>query len=417
MAITIPTANLLLDKRRELQSDKYPVKLVVYYLGSKKRYGLPFSFSENEWKKICSKNLRDQDLKESRAQLNYYKEEKFSNTLKQITGIFTFDKFEKIYFGQTPMTRVKSDSVYELFDSMISEMFRQGNVGNSAIYKTAKNSLINYKSKLKFSDVDLDFLKGYEKYMVSIHKSQAYIAINIRCLRAVYYQGIRLGIVDEKDFPFSRQKIAPGKYKIKTGRTFKRSLSVEQLKLLIKPKLRSPSRQKALDFWLFSFYGNGMNVKDICLLKYGNIKGDYIEFYRAKTQETQQDIIKIRFKTNEHIKNVIRTYGNKKKQAVNYVFNILEKDDSPIIVRKKVQNFTKVINKHMKAISKELDFDFAITTQYARHSFSYHVYKKGVSLDELGEALGHSSTLTTKNYIDYIGDDLSEKISSILETI
>ena len=42
----------------------------------------------------------------------------------------------------------------------------------------------------------------------------------------------------------------------------------------------------AFDYWVFSFISNGMNFKDIALLKYGNINGDFIEFRRAKTKRT-----------------------------------------------------------------------------------------------------------------------------------
>ncbi len=32
-----------------------------------------------------------------------------------------------------------------------------------------------------------------------------------------------------------------------------------------------PSDQKGKDFWLFCYFGNGMNVKDLAFLKYKNI--------------------------------------------------------------------------------------------------------------------------------------------------
>jgi integrase/recombinase XerD len=46
--------------------------------------------------------------------------------------------------------------------------------------------------------------------------------------------------------------------------------------------------QKAIDFWTFSYLGNGMNFKDIAMLKYSNVQGDNIKFYRSKTRKTNK---------------------------------------------------------------------------------------------------------------------------------
>ncbi len=46
--------------------------------------------------------------------------------------------------------------------------------------------------------------------------------------------------------------------------------------------------QKGKDFWLFSYFGNGMNVKDIAYLKWKNIQGGYLIFERAKTERAMR---------------------------------------------------------------------------------------------------------------------------------
>lgn len=33
------------------------------------------------------------------------------------------------------------------------------------------------------------------------------------------------------------------------------------------------------DYWIFIYLCNGINVKDMSLLKYGNIKGEVLEFH------------------------------------------------------------------------------------------------------------------------------------------
>ncbi len=52
--------------------------------------------------------------------------------------------------------------------------------------------------------------------------------------------------------------------------------------------------QMARDYWLFMYFCNGMNMKDMCLLTYGNIKGNVLSFERAKTAKTKRKVEAIR---------------------------------------------------------------------------------------------------------------------------
>ncbi|HPV16162.1 MAG TPA: hypothetical protein PKY14_02245, partial [Bacteroidales bacterium] len=137
MAITKPTANLFLDTRSKIKkSEKYPVKITVYYLGKKRRYGFPYSFTEDEWKKINSPKLRDNKLKEARIKLDYYIGEKFEKALKEIEGPFDFEKFKVAYFEDKSRNLVSSD-VYSLFRRYIKILRESGNVGTAQIYESA----------------------------------------------------------------------------------------------------------------------------------------------------------------------------------------------------------------------------------------------------------------------------------------
>ena len=51
--------------------------------------------------------------------------------------------------------------------------------------------------------------------------------------------------------------------------------------------------QKAKDFWLFSYFANGINPKDIVRLKFKNINDNYIYFERSKTERSMRSDPKI----------------------------------------------------------------------------------------------------------------------------
>ena len=416
MAITKPTANLFHDNRRKLKgTDKYPVKLTVYYLGDKRRYNLPYHLTKDEWQRINGQKLRDTDLKEIKTKLDFYIGKKFEDCLKIIEEPFSFEKFEDAYFEKHQLV-AKNNDVYVAYQKSIDEKNVAGKVGNATIYSTAKKSLENFKKKLSFSDVTPEFLEGYEKQMLVAGRKMAYIAMNLRTLRAIYNQAIGQGIVTQESYPFST-KMNDNKYKIKKGRNVKKALSNDQLKLLKNYQAKTPAQQKALDFWLFSFYCNGLNIKDICLLQYKNIIGNQIIFLRAKTVHSTISSLTIRFAIIPEILEIINRYGNPVKLPENFIFNILPKGIDAKKERDMVQSFTRNINKHMKNVSSDLEFPTSISTYWARHSFSTYLKREGVSIEVISEALGHSSIETTQNYLDTFTDETIEKTGKLLSQI
>jgi len=68
-----------------------------------------------------------------------------------------------------------------------------------------------------------------------------------------------------------------GRYVIPTTRNIKKALELSDIEKIFFYKCDSSNtgEQQARDYWLFSYFGNGTNPKDIANLKYKNINGDY----------------------------------------------------------------------------------------------------------------------------------------------
>jgi len=414
MALTKPTANILFDTRTKIKkSGKHPVKLTVYYLGVKRRYKLPHYFTKVEWEKLNSQRLRDAKLKDEKIKLDSYTGERFENALKQIEDPFTFEKFYDVYFNHDK-TQLLNKDVYTLFNKVISEREKAGKVGTAGIYRTASNSIKKYRSKLNFNQITPEFLRGYESYMKKEGLSTTYISINLRHLRAIYNTAVHEGIIKDNDYPFSQSR-NDNKYKIKKGRNKKIALTTDELKRLRQYQPETKAQLNAYLFWWFSFYCNGMNVKDICQLQYKHIKGDTIEYIRAKTIETEMEIKPIHFKLNKNISSIIEKLGNHDDSPDVYMFNILKHGDSAKDIRRKVQNLTHVIDKHMKKISNvKLEFGKDITTYTARHSYATYMYRTNSSIEEISEALGHASIETTQRYLASFDEEVLQKQSDKL---
>lgn len=168
----------------------------------------------------------------------------------------------------------------------------------------------------------------------------------------------------------------------------------------------------ARDFWLFSYFGNGMNVKDIVLLKNKNIQGDYLVFERAKTERTlRTDKKPITVFITEDMKAIIDRWANKDKSQNNYLFPILELGISPLEQFETTLLFISLINSWMKKITENLGINKKATTYVARHTFSTVMKRSGVSTEYIQEALGHTDIKTTENYLGSFDKEVKKEFA------
>ena len=170
-------------------------------------------------------------------------------------------------------------------------------------------------------------------------------------------------------------------------------------------------KDMAKDFWIFIYFTNGLNVKDLCLLKYENIKDGTIEFIRAKTKRQKKEK-RIQAALQPETIAIIKKWGNAKKDG--FVFPILDGRETPTRERQLIQQLTHVINDNMKAIAAELKITNPVGTYVARHSFATVLKRSGASMEMISEMLGHSSLNTTKSYLASFETEAKIKAASAL---
>jgi integrase len=234
----------------------------------------------------------------------------------------------------------------------------------------------------------------------------------LRALRAIFNEGIAEGAISQANYPFGKRK-----YRIPTGRNVKKALTLAEISKIYYYQAETlfEGEAKAKDFWLFSYFANGINIKDIALLKYSNIKGDYIVFERAKTLRTTRGnprIISIYI--TDDMREIINRWGNKQSFADGYVFPIIEQNMDPVRQRLQIQQFIKVINTWLGRIGEKVGIEKKITTYSARYSFSTVLKRSGASVEYISESLGHSDVKTTESYLDSFEDETKKQFSKHL---
>jgi len=403
---------IVLDKRRIKSDGTYPVKLRVFHNKKDKRYSLNINLSENDftdiWKNPENKKLRGRK-KEIELRLKAI-ETRANEEANQIT-VFDFNKFESRFFRKSS----DKNKIKYYFTLIEEEKIKDNKIGTAESYRYTFNSLKEFSEKVQkvsednfsFDHITVSWLKSYEKYMLDKGKSYTTIAIYTRTLRAVFNIAIENNDISNDIYPFGKSK-----YKIPRTKKVKKALNSVQLKTFFSAKTLNKNEEKAKEFWFFSFACNGMNLKDIALLKYKDIEGDKFTYYRAKTFDKSAEKTTITIYLTDFTNFVIEKYGNKKEKE--YVFDIIDITDDNLVQYKKIKNFTRYINDHIKRVAKRNELPNDISTYWARHSFATNSLRKGVSMEFISEALNHSDLSVTKNYFAGFEDEAKKEFANTI---
>lgn len=439
MSITIAA---ILDTRRIKETNKYPIKLRVNHQRITRYFQTIFDLSREDYEKLSASRISAflQNIKHELKRM----EREAEDIAKEIEP-FSFSEFEKRYIALNSLfhqRKRKSKPVIgqgDAFDitsynkhfpilleincepgtitwsyqKYIKRLLQEGRVSTAANYHTSYVSIKRFRGNVMFKDISPSYLIAYEQQLKAEGKSKSTIGFYVRPLRAVYNEAVEDGLArKDKSYPFGRRK-----YQIPSACKVKKALEltdVEQIYYYPDDKL-SESEQKCRAYWLFSYFGNGMNPKDIACLKYGNTHDDYLIFERAKTERSlRESPITITIFLNEDMKAIIERWGNKPALPNTYIFPILYQGITPMRQYLLISNFVHLINNNMRQILAYLKIKKKVTTYVARHTFSTVLKKSGASTEQIQEALGHTDIKTTERYLDSFDRETKKHLSSRL---
>lgn len=400
--MTKPTVAIFIDTYHPRKDKTCKVSIRVTHQRIKRYYPTDITLSESDFNRILKSERRKEFEKVIYNRLMAF-ELKANNVVSRLP-IFTFSKFEELYLEN----RNSSDSIFIAFDRYIRSLIEENRIGTATSYQTAKNSLYTFNKELKFADINKQLLQKYEKWLLDKGRSRTTVGIYIRPIKVMFnYQKI-----DRTIYPFGSGN---DKYTIPKGRNIKKALNIEEIEKIFNYKPKSGSTEEmARDYWIFIYMCNGINVKDLCLLKRKNISEKLIEYERSKTKRSKSESELIRISLKEQALNIIRKWGQPSINSESYIFPHLSKGLSAIEERKIYQQLTKTINKYMKRIADKLEIKAKITTSAARHSFATILLRSGANSELIQEALGHSDLKTTKNYLAGFEDDYIHKATEAL---
>lgn len=405
MLNVIVTTSLFHDTRRVKQNGKYPVKLCINSGHKAKYYATGIDMTVPDFNKLNAKRIA-QEIIDIKNELRSKESHSIAiiNSLKR----FSFEAFEK----KLSQKAVNGDLFEASFKKQIQKLKTEKRIGTASSYECSLNSLLAYHSNLSFEIITPEFLMDYENWMLGKGKSKTTVGIYLRALRSIFNEAISAGHVPRDSYPFGRKK-----YQIPSGRNIKKALSLSDIGKIYyyEPETLYENEAKAKDFWLFSYFANGINMKDIALLKYKNIQGGYIIFERAKTlRSTRSNPKLISIYITEDLQKIIERRANIRISPDALVFPIIDPLADAEKQRSQLQQFIKVTNKWMKHIAEKVGIEKIVTTYAARHSFSTVLKRSGASTEFISEALGHTHIKTTESYLDSFENDVKKTFAEKL---
>ena len=383
------TVNVVCYRSKTLSNGEHPLmirvikdrKIKYQSLGISVKAGC-WNFNKNKPKHSCPN--RDLILK-----IIFDKNSEYQ---KQILELKTENK-EFTTSTLIPDKSVKTKTVGEFFQDIIEDFKLSNRVGNAKIYRDTCNFLKQYTDNrldIPFSHIDINFLKGYEKWLKQKGWKETTISLTFRTIRSVYNKAIEAKYAKESYYPFKIFKVS----KFNTS-TEKRAISKDTIKKIIDFDTTQKDYyiQMSKDLFIFSYLCGGINFIDLANLTIKNIIDNRIIYVRQKTQK------RINVPLNSTALSILKKHIS---EGDNYIFPILD-NKVHITELQKFHRRHKVlskVNKSLKKIAEELNIEADLTTYVARHSYATVLKNSGVSVALISETLGHSDLKTTQIYLD-----------------
>lgn len=411
------SVSIKLDARQAKKDGTFPVKLCIYHKPTRKAkyYSTIFSFTQDEFRSIWMTNKPRNIYKPTIDKLGRL----ITKAEADLKGLepFSFGAYE------VKLKRKSSDgeNIFWHYERRIGELRDLKSMGTADWYAYSMNSIKKYLENLKdrmdrlaFEKVTPNWLLHYEKYMLGCGKSKTTIAMYLRALMAIFHQAVKSKDIEKSIVPFG-----DGKYVVKEGGKVKKALSFSQLQKLFNSDPLTQEQGIAKDFWFFSYFNNGMNIKDILALRYGQFGLDesgkqYFTFERTKTKNKDKESRIIKVYLNEFTKMVISNpeYINKRNgNPKQLLFNVVSEQDGPSGQYFMTKSFTRKVNQHIKKLAIANGLPADISTYFARHTFATGLQRGGTSISYIQEALGHSDIATTQKYMAGFEDEEKKEVA------
>lgn len=393
MATNYTRFSVTLYKSKTYKNGEHPIAIRVNRNNLYKHYFFDLTCSVKEWSKKDNLPVRSHPHRELYKKIINDKLEKFENALVSLKAEgkdFTLD-----YLFEKATIVNKQTTVFNFFEQKIEQLKDLNQLSNSDIYKGTYNKIRTYQKEqdITFSQVDYNYLLKFENYLKKEGLSDNGISLRMRTIRALFNTAIDENYTAKENYPFDKFKISE-RYNTKT---LKRAITKEEKeKIEVLSFDKSSADFEAQQYFLFSYYGQGINFVDIAHLRWKDIVNGRIYYKRAKTEGL------INFKLTEPSIKIIEYWRVVKTPSQDeYIFPILNKQRhiTSLQQHNRIHKVLTRVNKSLKKIGELAGINTSLTTYVARHTFATVLKRSGVSTSIISESMGHQTEAITQTYL------------------
>lgn len=278
------------------------------------------------------------------------------------------------------------DDFFGYFDSVLAERKSVNEKSTCVKDAVCRNRLEDYSisvgyRNLVFVDITLEFLRGFDKFLIRKVEMQSNSADNYhKVLKVVLKEAIVGGIIDRNPYL--------GFKPIETGKgSPKATLSSEEINALRNLTFEFEEikhLEKTRDIFLFML-NTGLRFSDVKNALICNLdslekgKHIYLNVVQKKT------------------KNAVEIYLNAEaKKMIHLVRRKINRTDERVFGSLTLQPF----NRNLKELAKMIGTEKELSSHVARHSLATFLYNfRGLSYATIGEILGHKNSSVTDGYV------------------
>ncbi|MFD2520347.1 phage integrase SAM-like domain-containing protein [Emticicia soli] len=259
---------------------------------------------------------------------------------------------------------------------------------------------------IAFADINVLLLKRFQAYLKSTRNiSERTIVNHLLIIRTIYNQAIKSGLIDNKNYPFGKGKIA-----IKFPDSVKMGLIPEEVKTIEALELPTNSYlNHARNIWLFSFYFAGVRISDVLRMKWSDLQNDRLFYAMGKNLKAGS------LKVPDKALKIIDQYRQeeRKNDLIFPELKVLDSLDDTYNVQRKISYAVKRLNKALGEIAKMAELSKPLTLHISRHTFG-NISGEKIPVQMLQKLYRHSNITTTigyqANFINKTADDALEAV-------
>jgi len=335
-----------------------------------------------------NKNLNEMENTISRLFDKYIQDYNRKPTQEEIRNIFNKEYFDKI--PQFVTKRPKS--FLETFDEYIETKRIENTESTATKYEQAKQSLIDFgkkhKQQIQFENINMDFRNKFVKYLqIELGYAPSTIYRKLKFIKTVLLYGLDSGYINKLNINLSKflTKDRPGN---------QIALSEQELNEIEALDLSQNKRlEQVRDRFLIGCY-TGLRFSDFMRLNKNHIQdGKYIIINQQKVKSN----VTIPF--FDEVKQIFEKYQyNLPKPISEPKFNeYLKELTQQCDTLKRLQETTQFVGNIEKKVN--VPRHSLVTSHTARRTFVTLNHAKGIDLETLTTATGHTTVKALKTYV------------------